>query len=186
MTTLTAARLRELLHYDPETGIFTWKVSTKKIRAGQTAGSKNREGYINIQIQGCKWKAHRLALLYVTGYMPAMQVDHINGNPMDNRLCNLREASHTENRRNAGVQRNNKSGFKGVCWSKQNKGWHAQISIDGKRTSLGYFSTPESAHEAYKIAAKRLHGEFANFGKLASATSTLPCNPRADAGACSA
>lgn len=90
-----------------------------------------------------------------------LYVDHINGNPLDNRRSNLRLATHAENTRNQRRSRANTSGFKGVHWHKGAAKWQAYISLDGKRRSLGYFQSPESAHEAYLRAAEELHGEFA-------------------------
>ena len=91
-------------------------------------------------------------------------VDHINRNPLDNRRSNLRICTHAENMRNSKLNVKNTSGFKGVTWHKQIGKWMAQISLNGKRKYLGVFYDPIDAHEAYKIAALKMHGEFASFG----------------------
>lgn len=92
------------------------------------------------------------------------QVDHINGDPLDNRRSNLRLATHAENQRNKGRYSNNTSGYKGVSWAKKENKWQAQISFNGKVKYLGYFATAEDAYESYCKAAKELHGEYANLG----------------------
>lgn len=90
-----------------------------------------------------------------------MEVDHINGDRLDNRRCNLRLATHAQNVRNAGMRKDNTSGFKGVCYYPLTKRWTSQINVRGRRKRLGYFSTPEEAHAAYCVAALQHHGEFA-------------------------
>lgn len=107
-------------------------------------------------------KMHRMILGLNVG--DEMFGDHINGNRSDNRRENLRSCSHAENQRNAKKNSNNSSGFKGVSFDKQHKKWVAQISINGKGSRIGFFSTPEAAHSAYCAAALKHHGEFANFG----------------------
>jgi len=91
------------------------------------------------------------------------EVDHINGDRLDNRRENLRVATHSQNAANAGRQRNNKSGFKGVHWRKQNQRWITYIKHNGKMNYIGAFDTPEAAHEAYREAATKFFGEFARF-----------------------
>lgn len=92
-----------------------------------------------------------------------MDVDHVNGNSLDNRIANLRICTHAENMRNQKAYKNAKSGFKGV-YRYKNRTWTAQIQINGKKKNLGYFETPEKAHAAYVAAAKELHGQYANTG----------------------
>lgn len=92
-------------------------------------------------------------------------VDHINGDKLDNRRCNLRVCSKAENNRNRRISRNNTSGYKGVSWHKDNQRWQAQIRAGGKVIPLGMFETAEAASDAYKAAATRLHGEFASFDR---------------------
>ncbi len=89
--------------------------------------------------------------------------DHISGDALDNRRCNLRLCTNAQNQYNSRTQRNNKSGFKGVAPLKGSNGWIAQIGINGKRVYLGYFSTPEAAHQAYCDAARKHYGSFARF-----------------------
>lgn len=155
--------LRELLAYDPDTGIFTWKVDVaRNVKAGSVAGSTVGIGYRNIRIYRLAYRAHRLAWLFMTGKWPIDMIDHINGVRDDNRFANLREATCEQNRRNSGKHAASGSGFKGVSW-KEGRGWRAYIHVQGKQRHLGYFSTPGKAHAAYVAAAKKYHGEFARF-----------------------
>ena len=163
-TKLTAERLRELLRYDPETGIFTAAVARANLNAGDIAGCPNAGGYIHIRIDYARYGAHRLAWLWMTGAWPNEKIDHINGDKADNRWCNLREATSAQNCWNRQKASNNTSGFKGVHWHKAHGRWVARIMIDGKRRHLGAFDTPEEAYAAYCNAARRDHCEFANFG----------------------
>lgn len=121
----------------------------------------NDENYAirNVQKNG-KWTTTRMHR-DVLNAPDFMQVDHVNCNPLDNRRCNLRLATNSQNQRNRGSNKNNKSGFKGVSWRVSRQKWLAQIEIDGKGKHLGYFDTPEDAAQAYDKAARELHGEFA-------------------------
>jgi hypothetical protein len=126
--------------------------------AGDIAGSISKTtGYRQIQINKKCYKEHRLAWLYVHGTLPTNHIDHINGNKHDNRIDNLREATHSENHQNRCTQHNNTSGFTGVVWHKRENKWQSRISIDGVRVQLGYFNTPYEAHLAYLKAKAELH-----------------------------
>lgn len=156
---VTAARVREVLNYFPETGEFTWRVVTgPRAILGAIAGSRT-QGYINISVDGRLYRAHRLAWLYVHNKWPRLGIDHINGNGLDNRLINLREATQAENTANARKKKTCKSGFKGVTAYRSK--WVATVGKAGRKIHLGCFDTREQAHAAYCSAAKRLHGEFA-------------------------
>lgn len=97
-------------------------------------------------------------------------VDHINGDPLDNRRCNLRTATVSQNQMNSRKRGGCTSAFKGVTWNKSSGKWQAQIKLEGKSTYLGLYGTEQEAHQAYVKAAREMHGEFANFGEVASAT----------------
>lgn len=155
----------ELLDYDAETGNFHWKDSdcNRAILRGKKAGYVKNDGYYYIMFQRKKLLAHRIAWFKVFGRSPSGQIDHINMNRADNRLCNLREASHADNVRNRPAQSNNTSGFKGVTFHKQTRKYHASISLNNRKLSLGYFDTGLEASQAYQTAAKEHHGEFARF-----------------------
>lgn len=153
--------LKNRVCYDPVTGVFTWLVSGGGRKAGDVCGcSHNNEGYVNIQLAGKMYRAHRLAWFYVFGRWPDV-VDHINGNRKDNRLINLRNCTHRENIRNSRTNVNNTSGVKGVGWCKTKNRWRARIEADGKDHHIGYFSTIEEAEKAVVDARNRLHGCFA-------------------------
>lgn len=158
MTELTQERLKELLHYDPETGIFTNLTQRGKVKKGAVAGSKYSTGYICIEIYYKRYQAHRLAWLYVYGEFPANQIDHINEIKDDNRIVNLRSATNLENQHNvSSLQSNNTSGFRGVFWRKNRKKWKAIIYLNGRPKHLGHFDTAEEASEAYVTAKRELH-----------------------------
>ena len=159
---LTQERLKELLHYDPETGVFTWKTSTSNRRAkGAVAGSLSVHGYCCIGIDGKVYTAHRLAFLYMRGALPSKSVDHRNRDRADNRWCNLREASPGQNSMNSRMRSDNSTGYKGVVWDKKKRLYKATIKKGAKSFLLGYFDCPLDAAAAYNKAAAQLHGEFA-------------------------
>lgn len=156
---LTAEQLRELLRYEPETGEFFWVKSRGTMKAGKKAG-RERDGYIGIQINGRKYAAHRLAILYVTGLNPMNVVDHINFVTTDNRISNLRLATKSQNNCHRGKQKSNASGYKGVSWDTGVGKWYSRVTYQKKVYCLGYFNNPEDAHKAYVEKAKVLHGQF--------------------------
>ena len=166
MRKITQNYLKNVLSYDPETGAFTWKdrASWPKFMnsrlAGKQAGCVNTAGYIVIRLHEKLYLAHRLAWLYMMGTWPEEEIDHKNSIKSDNRFKNLRKATHAQNKYNCGLSRRNKSGFKGVSWSKAMKKWHAQIVIKGQYFNLGYFTEPEKAHQAYMKKSNAHHGEY--------------------------
>jgi hypothetical protein len=163
---LTADRVREVLSYDPISGILRWKAPScdkSYIKVGSIAGSKTVKGYLNIMIDGERHPAHRLIWLMVTGSWPKNLMDHKNGNKSDNRWENLREANDSQNKANCGPYKGSLSGLKGAYYVPKRtsyKKWQSSIRKDGKLKNLGYFATPEEAHNAYAIAAAKLHGSF--------------------------
>lgn len=162
---ITADELRRLLAYDPDTGVFVWMVRpARRVTVGAVAGCTDAKGYRSIQIDGTQYYAHRLAWLHVHGVLPVADIDHINGDRSDNRMCNLRAATRVENSANRGANRNNTSGHKGVSWHKRDLKWRAKIAVGGIHRHLGYFDTAKEAHAAYCEAAKNIHGEFAISG----------------------
>ena len=153
---LSQGRLKSLLHYDPDTGVFTWKVSpSSRVRPGDRAGSKNGRGYIRIMIDTKHYMTHRLAWLYVYGVWPVDKIDHINGDSLDNRICNLREATQAENMQNITVSASNTTGYLGV--SPVMSKYRAQIRVNCTALYLGLFDTPEQAHQAYLAAKAKFH-----------------------------
>lgn len=162
---ITQEELKELLHYNPDTGVFIWiKVPKKslKISVGLVAGYKNYYGYCSIYIKGALFPAHRLAFLYMNGLMPVNFIDHVNGNPFDNKFDNLREASHLENMRNKKMRKDNTSGYVGIEYVNKSNRWRAVCNTGGKKNFLGSFASKEEASEAYNDFAKLKYGEFYN------------------------
>ena len=162
---ITHDELTTILDYDPTTGNLVWKTPRPKIQVGSIAGHSHNRGYINLEIYGKHYAAHRLVWFFVNKEWPKNQIDHINGNKADNRIENLREATNGQNRAN--TKTTNKHGLKGVrrlSWMKeQDKCWQAQITHQKKVIYLGCYHTKEEAHSAYCDAAKKLHGEFSKF-----------------------
>lgn len=156
---LSAERLREVLLYDPKTGIFTWLARRQKVSPGAVAGTNHSEGYRRIVVDSKFYYAHRLAWLYVNGNWPANSIDHIDGDRSNNRISNLRDASDDVNSQNLhGAQINNKtSGLLGVCFSKNAGKFHAQITHKRKPIHLGFFDDKNDAHQAYLDAKRRIH-----------------------------
>jgi hypothetical protein len=155
---LTEERLRELLHYNQETGLFTWRLwRGNTALAGGIAGYVAKGGYVQISVDGLDYRAHRLAWLYMTGRWPFPQCDHEDRDRSNNKWGNLREATRTENPRN----QMRKRGFKGCTWYKRNQKWAAYINIDCKRIFLGLFSLKADALICYNYHAAYLYGEFA-------------------------
>jgi hypothetical protein len=158
---LTTERLRELIDYDPATGLFRWRVRRVGVRFDKSPGRSAENGYTQITVAGETHLAHRLAWLYMTGKWPKEQVDHIDGNRANNAIANLRECSARQNHWNKRTLSNNKSGLKGAWYNKHDKCWQSAIVVDGVWKRIGRFRTAEEAHAAYCKAAAESFGEFA-------------------------
>ena len=136
---LTQERLKELLNYDPVTGVFTWRVTTGNgVQAGDVVGCIRPKGYVQVSVDGVLYYAHRLAWFFTYGYLPENEVDHRDQIPGHNWILNLREIGHVCNLRNTGNYSNNKSGVKGIHWFKRIKKWRVQVRVNGKLYSFGY------------------------------------------------
>jgi hypothetical protein len=147
-------KLKYYLKYNKNTGIFIWKNKpNRNIKIGTCAGRILNTGYIIIGLDKKVYLAHRLAWYYVYGYFPENDVEHINQKKTDNRILNLREASHMCNLRNTGNFKHNKSGVKGVFWHKQTKRWGATIMVKQKNYDLGRY------HNFYNAVYARLAAE---------------------------
>ena len=135
---ITQNRLKQILDYDPDTGKFTWLIKKTGIKRRE-AGHTRTDGQVTIGINGANYRAHRLVWLYVYGYFPENQIDHINRNPSDNRLCNLREVNQACNMANASKRTDNTSGIRGVAtYGPRYPGkWYAMITRFGKNHYLG-------------------------------------------------
>ena len=130
---MDVARLKDLMYYNPDLGIFTWLKGVKK---GKKAGTRESSGYIKIKIDGKDYKAHRLAFLYMYGFMPD-EIDHINHDKTDNRILNIRSVTHAENCKNLKKSKNNTSGLNGISYDKTNNLWRSRITVNGKAIYLG-------------------------------------------------
>ncbi len=169
--------LRACFAYDPETGVLTWRERPREHfkndgawrycnnrLAGRSAGSITSEGYVSIHVAGCRYQAHRIAWLIHYGKAPKDQIDHVDQVKSNNALCNLREATNTDNQKNTPLHKNSFSGTTGVTWYRPTRKWLATIKSNGKRIHLGYFSNKKDA-EAARLAAEgrlgfsRLHGQ---------------------------
>jgi hypothetical protein len=166
---ITYERASELLEYNPDTGDLRWMECRGPAKAGQIAGAIARRGLDRgrmpfariLKIDGKSYQAHRIAWLLYTKTHPTTLIDHINRDPLDNRICNLRLATHSQNAMNRVASKDCKSGLKGVHCNKWGR-WIASAKRHGVRYYLGSFETPEEAYLAYCRKAKELHGEFLN------------------------
>lgn len=150
--------LRSVLDYNPGTGVFKWKVrSSARTYPGDVAGGLEKEGYRQLTFKRRIYFEHRLAWLYVYGEWPKNKTDHINGDKADNRISNLRDVTQSQNMQNQKrAMRNNSLGFLGVRRTKRPDKFAATISINGKQRRLGWFDSPELAHEVY-MQHKKIH-----------------------------
>ena len=171
--TISQEYLKSRLHYESDTGLWTW---LRKIELTQWDESWNTRwagkqagavvlGYIEIGIDGENYKAHRLAWIYMTDEQPPEFIDHENYDRGDCRWLNLREASKSQNMYNMEKTKKNSSGYKGVTFDKQTGMWRALITANGVQHCLGRHKNILAAHEAYKKAALKYHGEFARIGQ---------------------
>lgn len=158
-SSLTQDRLRELLRYDPATGIFEWWASGKGRKMGKPAGCTSKVGYTVIRVDGELFQAHRLAWFYVRGWWPPEDIDHKNGVRVDNSFENLRDATRGQNLQNSTkAHPNNKhSGVLGVTWHGQTGKWWARVALNGKQHSAGLHDTIEEAQQAYLELKRDLH-----------------------------
>jgi len=168
--TIEIERLRELLDYDPETGILTWLERAEGPAwwntrfAGKPAGCVGGDGYLNVQVDGRCYRAHRVAWAIHNGRWPDGEIDHVSGEKLDNRAANLRDVPHRVNARNQKMRVTNRSGYTGVSWHKATGRWQALIRINGKKLHLGLFDNIADAVAARR-AADRQHGYTDRHGK---------------------
>jgi len=155
MDNLTAAQLKSELSYDPVTGVFSRE--NRKPHAPRNVGCISVYGYLVIRVAGVLYLAHRLAWLYVHGQWPAGEVDHIDGDKVNNRITNLRDVPDVVNQQNIRKpKKNNRSGYLGV-WETPSGTFVASVHANGRTNHLGTFADKELAHAAYVDAKRRLH-----------------------------
>jgi hypothetical protein len=179
---LTQSILKELLHYNPDTGIFTWKHRDQKWFktyrsfcsgnaryaekvAGVSVLSREGKRYIHIMALGKDYLAHRIAWVYISGEWPEDEIDHIDGNGENNKLINIRSVSRLENNKNKRLPSTNKSGVMGVHWHKRDQHWRAEIKVKQKTINLGGFKDINDAIKARK-AAEFKYGFHKNHGSI--------------------
>lgn len=154
--------VQDIYHYDPLTGYFTYKVRTaQRIHVGDRAGTLSSDGYWSVRFNGKIHRAGRLAFYYMTGRWPDPEIDHKDGNPLNDAWDNLREATSSQQKMNTKKRRDNSSGIKGVSWNKLSNKWRADIMLNGKSKFLGHFDDIHQAEKAYLAAQSDLFGEFA-------------------------
>jgi HNH endonuclease len=164
---LTAEYVRSILHYNPETGFFVWQKRTdvppewNTQYAGVKAGRTNKCGYNDICINYKRYRAPRLAWLYMTGEWPPRIIDHRDLNKSNDKWENLRASTMPQNLANISKPRHNTSGFKGVSWDKSKRKWKASIKVGRQTIHLGRFDDIHEAHKVYCAKLEQLHGEFA-------------------------
>lgn len=159
---LTQKFIKSILHYDPETGVFTWSELLNRRSKIKIAGRPNGNGHIQIFIRGKMYMAHRLAFLYMTGSLPEKVVDHINRDRSDNSWKNLRSSDYSQNCCNITDRKDNTSGCRGVFWRKESQKWRVIVVKNKKRMNLGSYEDFELAELIAKEARVKYHGEFAS------------------------
>ena len=162
--TITQNQVKDLFDY--RDGELYWKISLAyKIKIGNKAGSLNGRGYLNTKIKGRLYRNHRIIFLYHHGYLPKC-IDHIDGNKINNRIENLREATISQNICNARTRADNTSGVKGVSWHKQTKKWIVQLQVKNKAKYFGLYHDIEVAKFIAETMRNKYHGAFANHGGI--------------------
>ena len=154
---LTQARLKELLAYNPITGIFTRRIAPRYGAVGDVFGLSPSKGYLVGTLDGRMYKTHRLVWLYVHGEWPLHQIDHVNHVRTDNRISNLRDVTCAQNHQNRKPHTSISSGHLGVGWHKRDKRWQAHIEVDGVSHHLGYYADLNDAITARKNAEHTFH-----------------------------
>lgn len=157
---ITQAELKELIIYNKDTGNFYRAKSNKLITV-----KPDKDGHLRFKVKNIRLFAHRVAWLYETGSFPKLCIDHIDGNPANNKFNNLREATPKENSRNSKMFKTNTSGVKGVYWHKGKSRWYAHCRVDNKRHYVGVFKNILDAEKAVNAFREKHHGAFANHGK---------------------
>ena len=161
---ITQEYLKEIFDY--KDGILIRKIKTcRNVIVGDAVGIKHNNGYLRVNISRKAYYIHRLVFMWHYGYFPK-EIDHIDGNPQNNKIENLREATHAQNNKNLGVKKNNASGFSGVGFCNTRKKWYAQIMFDGKRKTLGRFENKEEAILCRKMGEIKYFGEWRRMNKL--------------------
>lgn len=162
---ISQKRLRELVSYDQDTGIFTWKASRgNQTNPGDGAGYTRHDGYLILVLDRRIYLGHRVAWFYVHDEWPH-EIDHINGDPADIRITNLRPVTRSQNMMNMKLLSRNTSGYKGVSWDRRSAKWQSYITIDNRKISLGYYQQIGDAAAARRAGEAKYFGEYARDGE---------------------
>lgn len=155
---ITLDRLKQILHYDPETGVWTWLIKpSRRLAQGSVAGTIKQDGYRQIIFAGQHYYSAVLAWFYMTGEWPTNLVDHENRNRSDDRWLNLREATYSDNGANRKMQSNNTSGYRGVSWDQVSGKWDVRVN----RIHIGFYSDLAEAVSVRDACALSMQGSFA-------------------------
>lgn len=159
---VTGSTLELMLSYDPAHGTFRHQTGRgpRSGGVGSIAGTRTNNGYVSIVVCGQRFLAHRLAWLWMTGDWPKGEIDHINGNRSDNRFCNLREATRSQQGANGGKRITNSSGVVGVHFDRSRAKFASRIGVNNKTINLGRFATLREAAAARETAEKKFFGRF--------------------------
>lgn len=167
---LTFERAHELLSYDSESGEFRWRVARRGVKLNKAAGCFDKKfGYIRIRIDSRLYMIHRIAWLLSHKKFPENEIDHINGDRKDNRICNLRDVTSSENNKNMGLRKDNTSGTFGVSWYKSRSKWHVRIRTNNVVIHGGYFASIEDAIKQRNLM-ETTHGFSDNHGRRPGAS----------------
>lgn len=159
---LTQEIVRKYLHYNPDTGMFTWLLPRSGHQVGRVNYPRSHNSYVHVKMFNQSYLAHRVAWFYMTGKWPRNEIDHINLIRHDNSWKNLREATSAQNSANVPETRKNRSsGLKNVVWRKSDSKWIARLQVSRKRHTVGFFDCPAAAYFAVTIFADIHLGEFA-------------------------
>ena len=174
----SVAELNRLFSYDPETGILRRRLTNDGHNAGDIAGGIGARGYYQVKIgRSSQISVHRIIWKMMTWKDPVGDIDHANGDTLDNRWANLREATRSQNQYNSTIRTDNKTGCPGVTFHKASGHYSAAIRCKGKRHWLGTYTTFDQAADVYRQASLNLHGEFSRFaGALAPKAGTSEDN----------
>lgn len=145
--------------FDYQDGGLKYKIAQGSKSAGAIAGTRNK-GYWQVGLDGKRYQAHRIIFAMHHGFLPE-QVDHIDGDKLNNKIENLRQATNAQNHWNTGIRSTNKSGVKGVCWNKQSRKWRALCRVNGRQQHVGDFATIQDAEAALTVFRLNHHGQFA-------------------------
>tara|TARA_R110000851_G_scaffold315349_1_gene477794 strand:- start:522 stop:1028 length:507 start_codon:yes stop_codon:yes gene_type:complete len=165
---MTEELLKQMLKYEPDTGLFTWLIKRPGVLINDVAGTERKHDgktYIIISLNGKKHRAHRLAFLYMTGKFPLLLCDHEDGDGTNNRWNNLREVDYINNNRNMRLRADNSSGVAGVYWNKKDKRWQVSLKVGSDRGYIGQYKTLEEAVRI-RLDAERKHGFHKNHGQV--------------------